>query len=309
MTNEFPTHPFTVSIAREQGISRRRIATALKQRILVRLLHGVYARADIPLSVADRAAAVALVVSPHAIVCDRTAAWIWCVDCFRFRELDVVPPLELFTLRGHRAPQREHVRGGQRDLIAVDYVLVNGVRVTTPLRTALDLGCRLPRRDALAAIDALLRAYGLTRADLFRCLHRFAGRRGVVQLRELVALADPRAESQGESWTRLEIIDHGLARPELQWWVMDGGARKYRIDLAYPKAKIAIEYNGDEHHTSEEDRAADAESRAWLEMNGWTIIVFDKHSNTDEAIASWIGQLRELLAIAHTPPRRWYPRG
>jgi very-short-patch-repair endonuclease len=194
-------------------------------------------------------------------------------------------------------------------LIPGDWRVVGGVRVTTPLRTALDLGCRLNRREALAAIDAILRAHGLVRSDLTRWLLRFAGRRGVVQLRELVGLADPRAESPGESWTRLEIHDHGLSRPEVQWWVVVGGKPTYRLDLAYPHAKIAIEYNGEEFHSSDEDLAADAERRDWLERHGWTVIVVDKDSFTDEAIQAWIGQIRELLALAQTPPRRWYSRG
>ncbi len=82
------------------------------------------------------------------------------------------------------------------------------------------------------------------------------------------------------------------------------GKPKYRLDLAYPHAKIAIEYNGEEFHSSDEDVAADAERRDWLERHGWTVIVVDKNSFTDEAIAVWIGQIRERLAAgsdASTP--------
>jgi very-short-patch-repair endonuclease len=308
MTIEFPEKPFTLPMARELGISRKRVAAAVREGVLQRTFHGVYLRADVELTTAAKAAAAALVVSPHAVLCDRTAAWIWGVDCFRYRELDVVPALDAFTFRGHRAPQRQQVRGGERDLSSRDWVIVDGVRVTTPLRTALDLGCRLNRRDALAAIDALMRAHGLVRADLARCLPRFAGRRGVVQLRELVGLADPRAESSGESWTRLEILDRGLPSPEVQWWVVVGGKPKYRLDLAYPHAKIAIEYNGEEFHSSDVDIAAFAERRDWLERHGWTVIVVDKASFTEEAAQLWIEQIRQLLALAQTPPRRWFVR-
>jgi hypothetical protein len=256
----------------------------------------------------DRAGAAALVISPHAVVADRTAAWIWGVDCFRFRELDVVPPLETRTLRGHRAPARSGVRAGQRDLESSDWVHVAGVRVTTPLRTALDLGCVLTRRDALAAMDALARAHGFMSTELMRAVRSYYRRRGVVQLRELAALVDPRAESAGESWTRIEMHDHGLARPEVNWWVYEHAVPKYRIDLAYPHAKVAIEYNGDEFHSSEADKQADAERRAWLERHGWIVIVVDKDSFTDEAIAIWIEEIRTALADAQRPPRRWYTR-
>ena len=92
----------------------------LRQGVLVRLLRNVYIRADVALAMEDRAGAAALVISPHAVVADRTAAWIWGVDCFRFRELDVVPPLETRTLRGQRAPTRSGIRAGQRDLESTD---------------------------------------------------------------------------------------------------------------------------------------------------------------------------------------------
>jgi len=305
---EFPPYPFTWPMARDRGISRTRLVNGLRHGVLVRLLRNVYVRADTELTMADRAGAAALVISPHAVVADRTAAWIWGVDCFSFRELDVVPPLETRTLRGHRAPTRSGIRGGQRDLGPDDWVFISGVRVTTPLRTALDLGCNLSRRDALAAMDALARAHGFTPTEIMCAAHRYFRRRGVVQLRELAALVDARAESAGESWTRIEMHDQGLPRPELNWWVYADGVPKYRLDLAYPHARIAIEYNGEEFHTSKEDKEADAERLSWLERHGWTVIVIDKNSFTDEAIAIWSESIRTALADAQRPPRRWYVR-
>ena len=304
----FPQVPFTTSQARMWGATRKMIDAAVQQRLLVRLFRGVYVRADVELDVVGRAQAAALVMSPHAVVCDRTAAWIWGVDCFAYRELDSVPRLETSTLRGHRATRRPEVRGRSRDLRARDWVEIGGVRVTTPLRTALDLACSQPRRTALAVLDRFMREHGITLAEFRRELPRYVRRRGVIQMRELVMLADPRAESEGESWTRLEIIDHGLPAPEPQYWIVTGGVPTYRLDLAYPKAKVAIEFNGEEFHSSEEDQEADAERLEWLEEHGWTVIVVDKESFSDQALTGWIGQLREALAVAQTPPRRWYVR-
>jgi hypothetical protein len=308
MIINFPKHPFTLSMARELGLTKRRVLDGVREGRLVRLLRSVYIRADVDLTVELRAQAAALVISPHAVACDRTAAWIWGVDSFRFKELDVDPPLETFTLRGHRAPDRPEIRGGQRDLQPRDWIVVGAIRVTTPLRTATDLGCVLNRRDAISAMDDLARKHGLQPGHLALELARYAGRRGVVQLRELVALVDPRSESSGESWTRIEMHDHGLPRPEVNWWVVVDGVRKYRIDLAYPRAKVAIEYDGEEFHTSQEDRNADAERRAWLRRHGWTVIVVTKDSFSDEAISGWINEIRSALATAQRPPRRWYAR-
>ena len=304
----FPTRPFTMTDCRELGIPRRQVAAAVRNGVLVRLFRNVYLVARPTMTVEERACAASFVISKHSVICDRTAAWIWGVDCFRWRELDVAPPLESFTTRGHRASARAEIRSGERDLKPTDFVTVGGIRVTTPLRTALDLGCRLSRRDALAAIDALMRAQHLTTGQLAACLPQFVGRRGVVQLRELVALADGRAESQGESWTRIEMHDHGLPRPEPQWWVSVGGVPTFRLDLAYPRARIAIEYDGEEFHSSPEDRQADSDRRAWLERHGWVVIIVTKDSFTDEALDAWIDDVRRALAEAQRVPVRRFVR-
>ena len=102
--------------------------------------------------------------------------------------------------------------------------------------------------------------------------------------------------------------DHGLPRPEVNWWVVVDGVPTYRIDLAFPHAKVAIEYNGEEFHSSDQDKAADAVRRRWLESHGWTVIVVDKHSFSDEALSEWIEEIRQALAQAQTAPRRWYAR-
>ncbi|MBA2559332.1 MAG: hypothetical protein H0V07_05485 [Propionibacteriales bacterium] len=90
---------------------------------------------------------------------------------------------------------------------------LEGLTVTSPLRTGMDLGCGLHRRDALATLDWFLRLGYFNRVALSNELRRFARRRGVIQLRELAAIADGRAESPGESWTRLGLVDDGLPPP------------------------------------------------------------------------------------------------
>ena len=103
-----------------------------------------------------------------------------------------------------------------------------------------------------------MREHGFTVADLLRELRRYVRRRGVIQLRQLVPLVDGRAESSGESWTRIEIVDRGLPTPVPQHWVHVDGVPTYRLDLAYPHARVAIEYDGQEFHTSPADRERDA---------------------------------------------------
>jgi hypothetical protein len=306
--HDLPHLPMTPRSAAAHGLTPQHFRRAVRRGLLRPLLRGVHLRSDVGVTTPVKLAAAALVINPTSVACDRTAAWIWGVDVHEFRELDGVPPLETYVLRGHRASERDGVRGGRRDLVLSDWVEVDGVKVTTPLRTALDLGCVLRRRHALAAMDALMRAHAFTPEDLSRALSRYRRRRGVVQLRELVPLVDPRAESQPESWTRLELIDNGLPAPEVQWWVSVDGVPTYRLDLAYPHAKIAVEYNGEEFHEAPEDRERDARRRDWLERHGWTVVVVDRTDFSRDTERFWVGEVARLLQEARTAPRRQYAR-
>lgn len=294
----FPANPFTAAEAERLGIPRSRLREALDAREIRRVLRGVYVRADLGDTTKLRAQAARLVISPFAVVCDRTAAWLHGVDVLDFHELDLLPPLETYVLRGHDPTDRKECNGGTRDLLAEDMCVVDGLPVTTPIRTALDLGCKLSRRDALAALDAFMRKFGITHADMRRLLPRYFRRRGVIQLRQLIPLADPRAESQAESWMRIEIVDAGLPVPQLQYWVHVGGRPTYRLDLAYPHAKVAVEYDGREFHEGDERQKADRRRRQWLRDRGWTVIVIDKDSFTSEALAAWLTELRGALRLA-----------
>lgn len=294
MDDKLPTDPFTAAQARCLGITRARLDAALLEGELVRPLRGVYLRAGTDLTVAVRARATRLVAGPTSVLVDRTAAWVWDVDCFRYAELDGIPALESCVLRGHQATERGEVDGVIRDLLPEDWVEIDGVRVTTPLRTAADLGCRLWAPHALGAMDALVRAHGFTQQDLQRLLRRYRRRRGVVQLRSLVALVDPRAESQPESWARWFIVQDGLPCPTPQVWVVAEGQR-VRLDLAYPRARVLVEYDGEEFHTSPEDRAHDEQRRAALRRAGWIVVVVDRAGLTTGGRDAWLRELRGAL--------------
>ena len=67
-----------------------------------------------------------------------------------------------------------------------------------------------------------------------------AGRRGIVVVRELLPLADPRADSPMESEARLVMIDGGLPMPELQYEVVDGRGKLRRLDFAWPPGATGV---------------------------------------------------------------------
>lgn len=295
-----PSRPFTVAHADAHGVSRKSLRTMLEHGVVRRVLRGVYARADVPDSIELRAAAAALVLPPFGVVTDRSAAWLHGVDALRYKELEVLPALEVRALRGCTRTRRDKVAGGTRDLDPVDVMtLAPGVRVTTPLRTALDLGCTLPAPAALAAIDGLMRVHGLETADLIAEEPRYWGRRGVRQLRRLIMIADPGSESPGESWTRYWMHAELLPPPVVQYSVIVDGVERYRLDLAYPHHRVCVEYDGIEHHSSPEDRAHDEARRQWLRDQGWTVIVVRADDVRDrERIQVWTRAVKDALASA-----------
>ena len=304
-TAVLPPTPFTLSDLPTIGLTARELRRECEQGRVRRLHRNVYVDAAAEDTIALRATSLSLVVGPHQIVVDRTAAWLHGVDTFALLELRDGPQVEVCTLRGRTRSRLAGVRGGERDLSDADVMELSGVRVTTPLRTALDLGCHLRRREAYAALCGLAREHHLEPTSLLAGADRFARRRGVLQLRELVPLVDPRIESAREAWTLLAVHDAGLPLPEPQVWIDVDGIPTYRLDFAYRERRVALEYNGEEwHDRTDEQRRSDAARRSWLLRNGWTIVTIRVGDFTGDALDAWLRELRQALTATYST-RRW----
>jgi hypothetical protein len=299
----FTNRPVSRRELLESGIPARRIEAMRRNGELRTVFRGVYVGPDVEDSLATRADAAALVLGPDQVVCDRAAAFLHGIDAYGARE-SRARPLETCVRRGGTRTRRHGIDGRQRDLLADDVEARRSVQLTTPLRTALDLGCSLPRHRAIGVMDALARFHGFDPIALDAGSRRFRGRRGVLQLRSLIPLVDPRSESPRESWIRLVILDAGLPSPEVQWWVVEDGVELWRLDLAYPDQKVAVEYDGEEFHLrTEEQRAHDVQRRRWLADRGWVLIVVTKADlRAPEPV--WLQRLRDALA-PQTRRFRW----
>jgi very-short-patch-repair endonuclease len=153
-------------------------------------------------------------------------------------------------------------------------VLINGIPCVPPARWATDLARTARRLDALPALDAALRVGLVLPEELQAEVRLHAGLKGVRQARELIRLADGRAECRQESQLRLVLIDGRLPPPEPQVWVHDQfGIRRYRVDLAYRERKVGVEYDGVSHLDRERLRY-DRDRANWLDANGWTMRYF-----------------------------------
>ena len=309
MDGQLSEHPFTLGDLEAMGLTRPRLRFLLREGRVRRVLHGVFVRDDVPDTPGLRAAAAALVMPSHTVVCDRSAAWLHGVDCFDPAEDPASSALEVIAIDDHDRTRRPEMYGGKRTLLPDDICELNGVRVTTPARTAADLARLRGRRSAIAVLDAFARQHGVTLADHRRLLARLKGHRGVIQYRELAPLADPRSESFSESWTRIEILDHGLPAPVPQVWVDLPGFGNVRLDLAYPRWKIAVEYNGEEFHDSPEARAADEKRVQALRAAGWIVIVVTKDDFRRAANGRWLHDLADAIRERRSQHRRVYSRG
>jgi hypothetical protein len=211
-------------------------------------------------------------------VVEETAAWARGVDQLARGEHVVPPPIAIVQpITTTRVRQRDTL-GGRRLLGPRDVEVVAGVAMTTCLRTGIDIARHRTLPRGLAALDAMMRSGGFSQKELLEEVHRFRKFRGVVKLRALAPLADPRAESPAESAMRLLWIRAGLPRVTLQIPVLSRlGYPLYRLDMGLPEIRYAAEYDGVAWHSSPEQRARDRTRRAWLQREqGWTIDVLGK---------------------------------
>ena len=98
----------------------------------------------------------------------------------------------------------------------------------------MEVARSLRRPRALATLDAALRSQTCTCDGLSAAAKAQVGRRGIVMMRELVAIARPQAESPMESEARLVMLDGGLPEPELQYEIGDRDGLLWRVDFAWP---------------------------------------------------------------------------
>jgi hypothetical protein len=158
-----------------------------------------------------------------------------------------------------------------------EHLTRGGLAMTAPLRTAYDLARGCPLVEAVVAVDALAGRFGFTGVDLRAFAERYPGARGTLRLEDVVGLVEPAAESAMETRLRLVLVHGGLPRPVVQHLVADERARIVaRVDLAYPEALVAIEYEGADHFT---DRQVMRDGRRYTQLTdlGWRVFRYFAH--------------------------------
>jgi hypothetical protein len=121
---------------------------------------------------------------------------------------------------------------------------MHGMAVTGVARTLVDLSRTAPFEVAVAVLDAALHDGLVGAQQMEEALVRAAGWRGVPAARRAVAFADDRAESVGESRSRVALRRAGIPAPTCQWEVDLGGGRSARTDFAWPDERTVAEFDG-----------------------------------------------------------------
>jgi len=156
--------------------------------------------------------------------------------------------------------------------------------VTTPARTAFDLGRLLRTGEAMARLDALMRAKPFSIEDVLLLTKRHPGARGVRQLRAILPRIDSGAASPKETWLRLLLIDAGLPAPETQIPVQENWRLVGVLDMGWEKYKVAAEYDGDQHRTSRRQYVRDMRRLKGLEGLGWIVIRVIAEDKPDDVV-------------------------
>jgi hypothetical protein len=231
-----------------------------------RLFPDVYACSALTPDHRLRARAVVRLLVPEAVLSGRSAAVLWDVDLAQpDQDVECTVPLAC------RAGAVRGVQVSRRALPPGDVTRRSGVRVTTPLRTALDLARIDPVEEAVVALDRFLRAGLVAPAELTAAATTVTGP-GCRRIRRAVSLADGLAGSPQETRLRLLLWASPLPRPVAQHTVRDAhGGFVARVDFAWPEQKVALEYEG-LWHGERQNVAKDRRRLNELRAAGWTVI-------------------------------------
>lgn len=237
----------------------------LRTRGYRRLLHGVYADPGLVVDHQLMCRAVALLLPEGAVIGGHSAA-AWYGAPF------AGPSDPVTVLRPEQQPWAgpRGVRVHRTTLTPGDAVMLDDLPISSARRTAWDLAALEPMGTAVAALDAMVRAGHLTTHQLSVLADGGTGRFGVTRLRKIVPLVDPRAESAPESKVRVALVTAGLG-PVPQHEIHVDGRFVARVDLAWPDAKVALEYEGAYHFDGVQIVRDDARI-ARLEAAGWIVI-------------------------------------
>jgi hypothetical protein len=264
--------PFTIYQARDLGVAPKR----LRAKDLVGAGRLIRAHTGRDLELAERVR-VLCAATPDAWASHETAAILCGLGLPPWLGND--PGVHLSKPHGLPRVRRAGIIGHRVHVIPGEVVEMDGIRVSGPARTWLDLAHELPLRYLVALGDQLIR---IPRPELeFRSvpfaykeglrllIRQHPNMKGVEKAR--LALDEMRVGSDSfpETFLRLAMLDAHLPEPELQLRLDPADPRSPAADLGYRKYRIAVQYDG-EHHRSREQQSRDNRRDEFFINAGWS---------------------------------------
>lgn len=280
----------TLAQAGGVGINREQCRQLVLRDVWERADRGLYGPTGVAWNWRRRLVAALLVAPEGAVASHRCTAALLGVGGI------IDPRPEITIPRGQRFRRPSVIVHESTDLELADRRIIDGIPSTGPRRLAMDLGGVVSEARFRHTVRELRFVHGVSSLDLLRTYlrHKRSGRNGGGALRDWL---DRYYRIEGVPESGLEqlvldaLVDAALPTPVLQLWV-DTGAKRYRIDIAYPHLMLAIEVDGRQHEDAEHEES-DAERDAALEALGWTVVhIKSKSLATDLARA--IATVRRL---------------
>jgi hypothetical protein len=248
------------------------------------LLPDVYVDPGLELTLPRRAAAAWLWSHREGIIAGVTAAGL-----HGAKWIDDGLPTELVWPNTRRP---RGVRTFDFRLASDEFGEHDGMRLTTPVRTAFDLGRRGRFGEAVARLDSLGNATQFAADDVALLVKRHKGARGSRQLERALDLHDPGAASPRETWLRLLLIRAGFPRPQTQISALGMSGRQYYLDMGWQDVMVAVEYDGDQHRLSRSQFVKDVYRLEELRELGW-IVIRVVAENTEREIVERVRRTRQ----------------
>ena len=243
--------------------------SAIVRRVRAGRLHpvtrGVFSVGHPHLSREGRYLAAVLAGGPGVLVSHVSAAVLWGLLDHEPQSVDVTVVRKLRS----RPAIRMH---WTRQLPAGDHTLRNGIPVTSPVRTILDLACTSVSVRALRRAVRGAEVQGLvTVAQLTARLAKTRGRRGTARLRELIGEGPAPTRSELEDRTLDLLLAHGFPRPAINARIA-GLTRPVEVDFRFPELRLIIEADGARYHRGKLAGGLDAARQAMLETAGYRVV-------------------------------------
>jgi len=196
----------------------------------------------------------------RAVASGLAAAWWHGLTRFAPDTVEVTVP------RDSNGRRRDGSRVRRRDLAPSDVVERNGLRVTTLALTVIEAAVR--RGGGAKLMDGALQRHVDLR-QLWRAHLRNKGRYGSPAARRLLQAASDGARSEAE-----RLLVKLLKEAGISGWKTNYPIGEYKVDFAFPKAKVVIETDGWAFHSDAEAFVKDRQRQNAIALLGWQVLRF-----------------------------------